>query len=630
MILVLFMVLTVFLGSDILLSGFSDRLLLSRYLVFGLVIGSFDLMLRRNVIASVILGALVLILVSEFALSWWFVIFCLLFTFLALNAIIVSRFDTTRGQTVLIGEFGWRDLGKLWLSFGTAFVLISAVFFLLMPRLAINQVTQASWLPSRLDLSLAGLSLLPSEPSVPATPGMFPSQVDSSGGRYATLGYTGSSPDEPVMYVRSRISSYWRGLTLDEYDGRGWLSSFPEISRLSGTQGEFVVPDARRTGGEENAYWQIYYLLSDQPNAIFAGYSPRRIYLPTTVQAFLEEGALYRAFSVVPNLRPEQLRADRAVNNDIKNTALPPVSDRVAALAESIVQGARNDYDKAARLERFLITTYSYDLTVEALPPGSDAVDFFLFEKKAGYCSHFATAMAVMARHVGLPARVAAGYLPGTIDTMTGAHIVRAADAHAWVEINFRRYGWVAFDPTPRADATSGFGSGHSWLYWGLQNISGITFTGILSMLKGTFSFAQLSISQWIWAVLPGAAVAALAAVLLMRRRRINRKTVREYTPLKGESRQTMLKLYRRMEMMLVRKGLPERQPHQSPLEYAAAVSSQCPLIAETVAWLTRAASNAAYDPEPFNASLIREAEQKLSSLRRTAIGRRQRETATP
>ncbi|MDP2744425.1 MAG: hypothetical protein Q8P00_05100, partial [Dehalococcoidia bacterium] len=69
LILLLFMVLTVLLGRDILLSGLSDRLLLSRYLIFGLVIGGFDLMLRRNVIASLVLGLLLLILISEFALS---------------------------------------------------------------------------------------------------------------------------------------------------------------------------------------------------------------------------------------------------------------------------------------------------------------------------------------------------------------------------------------------------------------------------------------------------------------------------------------------------------------------------------------------------------------------------------
>jgi transglutaminase-like putative cysteine protease len=266
------------------------------------------------------------------------------------------------------------------------------------------------------------------------------------------------------MYVRSRISSYWRGLTLDEYDGQGWLSASPEVRKLSGSHGEFLLPDSRRVSGQDKVYWQIYYLLADQPNTIFTGYNPGRIYLPETFQAFLEKGTLYRAFSLVPNLRPELLRADRAAGDDTENLALPSITERVAALAESIVQGAATDYEKAARLEHFLTANYPYDLTVRALPSGQDAVDYFLFEKQAGYCAHFATAMAVMARHVGLPARVAAGYLPGVIDTMTGAHTVRAGDAHAWVEIHFQRNGWVAFDPTPRSDAAMGFAAGRNWL----------------------------------------------------------------------------------------------------------------------------------------------------------------------
>src|SRR3989304_7630674 len=86
LILLLFMVLTVFLGGDILLSGLSDRLLLSRYLIYGLVLGSFDLMRKRNVMASGIVGALLLVLISELALNLWFLVFVFLFTILALSA----------------------------------------------------------------------------------------------------------------------------------------------------------------------------------------------------------------------------------------------------------------------------------------------------------------------------------------------------------------------------------------------------------------------------------------------------------------------------------------------------------------------------------------------------------------
>jgi len=438
------------------------------------------------------------------------------------------------------------------------------------------------------------------------------------------LGYAGSLADKAVMQVRSRISSYWRGLTLDEYDGRGWLPSSPQIKLRNESRGEFILPDSKVDLSGEKVYWQIYYVLADQPNAVFTGYNPGRIYLPQIGQTLLERGTLYRALSLVPNFRPELLRSDSVVSDDISNLTLPPISERTAALAESIVQGAPTDYDKAVRLERFLLTNYPYKLDVEPLPSGRDAADFFLFEQQAGYCSHFATTMAVMARHVGLPARVAVGYLPGFIDPMTGAHIVRKGDAHAWVEIYFQKHGWVAFDPTPRADAAMGFAAGRNWVYFGLEGFTGVTFTSILSPLAGNFSFGSLSIPGWAWGLLFGVGVTTAVLVLLLRRHKTRTsQKVEGYSVLDGELRKAMLNLYHKMVALIAKKGLPTRQQYQPPYEYAAIVCSQILDGRETIEWLTQAASSAAYNPKPFNPSTILEARQKLSALRRALASRR-------
>ena len=626
LILLLFMGLTAFLGGDILLSGLSDRLLLSRYLIYGLVIGSFDLMRRRNVIASLILGALLLVLISELALNLWFLVFPLIFTVLALTTAAIGRVEAETSQAVLVGELKWLNVGKSWLGFATTALLISTIFFLFMPRLASSQVTQASWLPSRLDLSLGGLSMLPSKPGASVAPGILPSLWGRGlgDGDYVSLGYTGSLADTPVMNVRSRVSSYWRGLTLDEYDGRGWLTSSPQIKLLERSRRGFILPDSKASLPGERTYWQTYYLLSDQPNAIFTGYRPGRIYLPEETLAFLEKGALYRALSVVPYLRPELLRVDSIVSEDIINLVLPPISERTAALVDSIVQGAPTDYDKAARLEHFLLTNYPYDLNVGPLPPDRDAVDYFLFEQQAGYCSQFATTMAVMARQAGLPARVAAGYLPGYIDAMTGAHIVRVGDAHAWVEIHFRQHGWVAFDPTPRPDATMGFAAGRNWLYFGLEDFTGVTFASVLAPLAGSSSFGPLSVPRWVWVILPGVGIAIAVLILLLSRRKVRTKPeLRGYSVLDGESRKLMLKLYHKMVAVLARKGLPTRQPHQPPYEYVTIINAQILDGRETIEWLTWAANSAAYDPNPFNPSTVLEARRRLSALRRTLTSRR-------
>lgn len=620
LLLLLLVILTVYLSEEMVPYGISDRLLLSRYLIYGLVLGSFDLMKRRNVLASLILGGLLLVLISELALDPWFLVFPLLFTFLALFTVALSRVEAEMSRAILIGRPNWFKVGTACLGFTVGALLISAAFFLLMPRLAGTEIAQASWLPSRLDLSLGGPAVLPSKPSASPYPGLLPSHLEGQipGREYATLGYTGSAADRAVMHVRSRVSSYWRGATLDIYDGRGWLPSSPQLRVHNQSRNEFILPDSNLSISGGKIYWQIYYLLSDQPNAVFTGYNPGRIFLPGAETTFLERGTLYRAISFMPRFRPKLLRDDSAIAQDISELALPPISERTAALAEAVVAGAPTDYDKAVRLERFLLDNYPYKTNVKPLPPGRDGVDLFLFEQQAGYCSHFASAMAVMARHVGLPARVAVGYLPGLIDPMTGAHLVRVGDAHAWVEIHFKKHGWVAFDPTPRPDAAMGFAAGRNWLYFGLEDFTGVTFASLLQPVAGKLSLTSIVKQYLIWAALAGVGVIIFILTWLLYQRRAVKisQEVTGYSRLEGETRRVMLKLYQKMITSLRRNGLPSRKPHQPFLEYANAISAQIPDGQALVEWLSQAASRAAYDPKPLSHLILVEARQRLSTLR--------------
>ncbi|MEQ1699699.1 MAG: transglutaminase-like domain-containing protein, partial [Ilumatobacteraceae bacterium] len=81
-------------------------------------------------------------------------------------------------------------------------------------------------------------------------------------------------------------------------------------------------------------------------------------------------------------------------------------------------------------------------------PSDADAVDHFLFESQQGFCEQIATATAMLLRSLGVPARIATGYVPSERDAVAGVWISRARDAHAWVEVRFPTFGWVAFDPT--------------------------------------------------------------------------------------------------------------------------------------------------------------------------------------
>jgi hypothetical protein len=555
------------------------------------------------------------------AFGLWFPLLLGGFVLTALAAASTGYVDEQSGPVEVVGGGSRLASARAWSGVTAAFLLFVAIIFLFTPRYGFGTLTRTSWLPSRIDLTAGGPADLPSRPSSSVSPMILPSRESFSGqdGRYIRLGYTGTDGDTPLMHVRSRVASYWRGAVLDEYDGSGWLPSVTNLTLSERGRGGLLFDDSKTDNA--NLYSQTYYLLEDQPNALFTGYEPGRAYLPDPTRPSLTRGTVYRVVSPLPRLRPALLRRDRADVADVSSLVLPPISDRTAALAESIVQGAPTDYDKAVRLEQFLLRNYRYDLSVEPYTPGRDVVDVFLFEHQAGYCSQFATAMAVMARHVGLPARVAIGYLPGAFDPMAGAYTVRSGDAHAWVEVHMRVNGWVPFDPTPRPDAPLFIGAGGSLATFGLLDLMGSGFTGAISSFGGDWFPQMPAMSGMGWLAILGGLTAAgvvAAAIFFFSRRRRAREEQWQYSTLGGEPRRALLRTYRTMAGLLARKGLPRRLPSQSTREYARLVSGSISQGMGAVQWLSEAASAAAYDPRPVGASTAREASEKLALLKRT------------
>ena len=131
---------------------------------------------------------------------------------------------------------------------------------------------------------------------------------------------------------------------------------------------------------------------------------------------------------------------------------LPPdLPQRVRDLAAELTRDAPTAVEKALAIQEYLRgDTFGYSKKVDELPTDRDAVDFFLFDAKAGYSDFFASAMSVMLRSVGVPARLAAGYGPGETDDETGRKAVRSSDSHGWTQVYFPGHGWIDFEPTPR------------------------------------------------------------------------------------------------------------------------------------------------------------------------------------
>jgi len=270
------------------------------------------------------------------------------------------------------------------------------------------------------------------------------------------LGQSPNLADRVAMTVDAQQGRFWRAITYDFYTGNGWRTTetdkvdkisppvlgrekfeatfdmaFPQQNLLFGANEpvKISVPYQFQTGADRS--------YSTAVRALRGGSSSEH-YTVTSYVSVADKAALRRASGTYPDyIRQKYLQLP---------STLP---QRVRDLAHKVGGEQLSAYDKAEVIESFLRTTYRYAPTVRAPPPGRDPVDFFLFDLKEDFCEYFASAMVVMLRELGVPARVVEGYTAGTLDPTTGKFVVKELDAHAWVEVYFPLYGWIEFEPTP-------------------------------------------------------------------------------------------------------------------------------------------------------------------------------------
>ena len=288
-----------------------------------------------------------------------------------------------------------------------------------------------------------------------------------------SLGYVGDSfptSDQTVFYVTTdeppngidssglakppEQKHYWRGAIFDRYTGSGWEQLNVEVKVPPPADNNLVEPG-------RYALTQQFDIISLQDNRLFAAGQPVRASDGTILQAAKDDPTAvlprgrsprYEITSWVPRVTAQELEAastDYPADIRAKYLQLPDtVPQRVKDLAARLTQGATSSYDKALRLQEYLRVTYPYQLDVPAPPPNRDVADYFLFDAPGGFCSYYATAMAVMLRSQGVPARVVAGFATGEYDGLSRKYRVPAKSAHAWVEVYFPTYGWIEFEPT--------------------------------------------------------------------------------------------------------------------------------------------------------------------------------------
>jgi transglutaminase-like putative cysteine protease len=292
-------------------------------------------------------------------------------------------------------------------------------------------------------------------------------------------------PAQPTVVLEVQSAqrpTYLRAAVLDDFIGDRWTLGLPRpadslepaaaLRPRNQTRESVTVDglaDSRLVGGSIPIRFGVGGAPFEQPERGFASldqnlprgfqytvwsYSPRpsvaqlRRSAPQYPAVIIREGDLLDVGRGVS--MPPFGAADRAGTEEALLTVNPDLNPYVplARLADQVAGGARTPYDAVARLENWFVSSGGFRYSNHPLEI-SPALVGFVTQTRAGYCQYFAGAMALMLRYLGIPARVAVGFGGGTWSPKGHGWIVTDRDAHAWVEVWFKGFGWLPFDPTP-------------------------------------------------------------------------------------------------------------------------------------------------------------------------------------
>jgi len=291
------------------------------------------------------------------------------------------------------------------------------------------------------------------------------------------LGDLGAVKKSNLVVMRVRVDGNphlyegvkWRGVGFTSFNGSRWYdddTSQTVVESMGGSR--FKIPAQEGQQNRPRRELRYHMVLSGiSSDVIFAASRPLAISGRFRAITVDQTGSLhnpqhgysafeYDAVSDIGLPSAQLLQEDSTPTPpDLlrRETELPRMNPAIGKLARQITRSASNDYDRAMDIQDYLRSHYGYTLDPHGIEP-TDPIGSFLFKAHQGYCEYFASAMAVMLRTLGVPARIVNGFQTGSYNHVGGDFMVRARDAHSWVEVYFPDYGWIAFDPTP-ADPNS-------------------------------------------------------------------------------------------------------------------------------------------------------------------------------
>jgi len=287
-----------------------------------------------------------------------------------------------------------------------------------------------------------------------------------------TLGQIGEIKNDStaVMHVRPESRHFpdnlkWRGVALSDFDGKHWSSPRGEGRTVHLEDGWTLVANQPQVG--DPLYYHVTLNAVDS-DVLFVAGVPAHLYpeqsnafgFPRDASIRMEsddslrlrslppDNFRYAVSGVVENISPVPDHARLSERAREQYLQLPPIDPRVRELAQQVTAGLFTQFDRARAIESHLRTSYAYTLQFPDRSP-ADPIAYFLFERKKGHCEYFASAMTVMLRAVGIPARLINGFQSGTFNPISNQYVIRESDAHSWVEAYLEARGWTTFDPTP-------------------------------------------------------------------------------------------------------------------------------------------------------------------------------------
>lgn len=285
-----------------------------------------------------------------------------------------------------------------------------------------------------------------------------------------------TSLDVITLATEARRAPYLRLATLSEFDGRVWETDRSDTLSLSQGFGSLTAPEDLETRSTSIRMQDVagYWLPVPYPATTVFGLDdswrtmPVNRTLISAVSSARDQDYTITSLIVEPTL--EEMRADRAGGGPVLSStrSLPDdLPESIAELAREVTADASSDYDRLIALQSFFRSQFRYSLDAPVEQgfdgSGAEAVGQFL-EVRSGYCVHFAAAFALMARSLDMPSRIVVGFLPGT---PTGErrgeetlYTVKSDQLHAWPEVHFEGWGWIAFEPTASLGSPTQFSSG--------------------------------------------------------------------------------------------------------------------------------------------------------------------------